>query len=218
MLFSSLGFIFLFLPIFIILYFNVAKINLKFSKIILICASVIFYCYSNYKLAFYLIGSIIVNSFIAYILSKKKLKILLGAGVILNIGLLLFFKYYNFFVENFNSIFMTDLKALNIFVPLGISFVTFKYVSSFAEIYKHDSDTLDLISYISYISFFPQIISGSISQYYVMEESLKNKDNYKFNIDNFSSGLFLFSSGLIKKVLVAGNLVTIETTCLSGGG
>lgn len=215
MLFSSLSFIFVFLTIFLILYFKAAKINPKFSRIILIIMSIFFYCYSNYKLAFYLIGSIVVNSIIGYILSKKKKKFLLGIGVVLNIGQLLLFKFYNFFINNFNYIFSTHVKTLNILVPLGISFVTFKYVSSLVEIYKHDSCKLDIINYISYISFFPQIISGPISQYYIMDEALKQKDIYKFNIDNFSSGLFLFSSGLIKKVLIAGNLLTVEKACLN---
>lgn len=214
MLFSSLSFIFIFLPLFLFCYYMLAKINYKYSKILQIIASFVFYCYTNYKLSIYLIATIFVNCIIAYLVSKRKSKSLLLIGVIFNVCLLLFFKYCNFFITSYNSLFDTQIQTLNILVPLGISFITFKYISGLVEIYKNDKYKFILLNYICYISFFPQIISGPISQYWVMNEAFENEKVYSFDISNFSNGVVLFFCGLIKKVLVAGSLVAIESACL----
>lgn len=215
MSFSSIEFVFAFLPIFIFGYFILAKINYNISKIWTIILSFVFYSFYNHKLALFLACILIINTFFSYLLTKKKSKVYLSIGVIFNIAVLLFFKYFNFFIDSVNTIFSQSFNTINIVAPLGISFITFKCITSIVEIYKSDINTFNVLNYMSYISFFPQIISGPISEYKVMNSAIGNKTTYKFNCDNFSDGIFIFVCGLAKKALLANKMSAITSVCFA---
>lgn len=126
MLFNSYIFILLFLPITLIVYYmlnHLGKSNLSLFLIVL--ASFIFYAYNNVKYVFVLVVSILLNWFICFLLRKSKRKSLLAVGILLNVGSIFYFKYYNFFIENFNKLLSADFQLRNIVLPLGISFFTF---------------------------------------------------------------------------------------------
>ena len=136
MVFSSITFIYYFLPIMLILYIFASK---KYKNIILLISSLIFYFYGEVRYFLLFIFSIIFNYFISNLIEKnkdKKRKFYLIIGLTINFLVLFYFKYYNFFIENINLLFKTNISLLNILIPLGISFFTFKNASYLIDVYK----------------------------------------------------------------------------------
>lgn len=207
MVFSSYEFIFAFLPIVFIGYFCAYKSRLL-QNIILVAGSLFFYAYFNISYLPIMLSSIVVNYLIGYFIDKlshKKsiAKLLCVTGVLFNIGLLGYFKYYDFFVENINSVFNTDFTLKHILLPLGISFFTFQQLSFVISVYKKEEKVEDFLTYSLFVSFFPQLVAGPIVSYSEMMPQFLDKENRRFKIDNFSKGLYIFVLGLFKKIAIA---------------
>lgn len=211
MVFSSLIFIFRFLPIFFILYFITPK---KYKNFTLLIFSLIFYTFGEPKYFPLMIASILVDYFVSieidkYYNNRIKCLILLFISVMFNIGMLFFFKYYNFFINNINMIFYTSFKRLNLSLPLGISFYTFQTLSYTIDVYNGKiKPERNIIDFGAFVSSFPQLIAGPIVKYTDVNIEMKNRD---FNLSNLEIGLEEFIIGLGKKVLIANNIGMLWT-------
>ncbi|MGL5904582.1 MAG: MBOAT family O-acyltransferase, partial [Cetobacterium sp.] len=211
MLFNS--FIFIFLPLTLVGYFQLNNFGKeRLAKGFLVLASLYFYAYFNYRYVYLIVLSILVNYYLGNILSKNRIvrgvvsKYCFIAGLIFNIGMLFYFKYYDFFIGNINSIFKINLPILNLMLPLGISFFTFQQLSFLIDSYKGKSQKYDFLSYCLFVTFFPQLIAGPIVLPEEMLPQFENHNNKKINYENMNRGLYLFSIGLAKKVLIADSI------------
>lgn len=204
MIFSSIYFIYYFLIIFLILYFITPK---KFKNYTLLLGSLFFYFYGDSKYIVLLLISSLVNYILGRLISKKNKKLFLIIGLIFNFGLLFYFKYFNFFLSNINSLFKTNINLFSIVLPLGISFYTFKNASYLIDVYKNRVNSeKNFINYFTYIAMFPSLIQGPIVRY--KDIDLKDK---KISFDNFAMGVERFIIGLSKKVILADTLAKLVT-------
>ena len=137
------------------------------------------------------------------LLSKKFLFII---GIIFNLGLLGYFKYYNFFLENINNVFNVNIKYIQVALPLGISFFTFQQVSYLVDSYKGESKKYKFLEYVLFVFFFPQLVAGPIVLSKEMIPQFEDDKKRKLNYKNISEGIYLFSIGLFKKVMMADTL------------
>ena len=205
MIFSSIYFIYYFLIIFLILYFITPK---KFKNYTLLLGSLFFYFYGDSKYIVLLLISSLVNYILGRLISKKNKKLFLIIGLIFNFGLLFYFKYFNFFLSNINSLFKTNINLFSIVLPLGISFYTFKNASYLIDVYKNKVNSeKNFINYFTYIAMFPSLIQGPIVRY--KDIDLKDK---KISFDNFAMGVERFIIGLSKKVILADTLAKLVTS------
>lgn len=206
MVFSSILFIFRFLPIAMGIYFLTPK---KLKNLSLLILSLIFYSWGEPRYFLLMIASIFADYFISINIEKnnknKKIKILLLAiSIIFNVGILFFFKYINFFIENINSIFNMSLNNVKITLPLGISFYTFQTMSYTIDVFlgKVKAEK-NIINFGAFVCLFPQLIAGPIVKYIDISKELKNRD---INLDEIQEGIRLFILGLGSKVLIANNI------------
>lgn len=212
MVFSSLTFLYYFLPILLIVYFLVPN---KFKNTILFLFSMIFYFYGEPKY----IVILLLSCFINYLASKMIVKypkykkgILIGA-LTYNIVQLLYFKYTNFFIGNINQIFEMNFPLWKIIMPLGISFFTFQAISYVIDVYqKKVSPAKNFLLFATYLTLFPQLVAGPIVRYETIASELKER---KHTFDNFGSGVERFIIGLAKKVIIANTLGILVTNLSS---
>lgn len=211
MVFSGITFLYYFLPIMLLVYFICPK---KYRNIILLIGSLIFYFYGETKYFLLLVFSSIFNYLIGKkIESSKHKKIFLTLGLIVNFGLLFYFKYFDFFIENINALIGTQISLLNIVIPIGISFFTFKNASYLIDIYNGKIKASNsLINYSLYLCTFQTIVQGPIVRYKDVEKELSSR---KESFSLFSKGVSRFILGLSKKVLIA-NVLGELTTSLAG--
>ena len=202
MLFSSISFLYYFLPVVFVLYFLVP---FKFKNFVLLAASLFFYFYGE---PVYVI-LMVISSLSAYIhgllidkfRGTKWSKVFMISSVIIGLSGLLFFKYTDFFISNTNSLFGTNISLINLALPIGISFYTFQTISYTIDVYREDAKVQkNFIHLATYVSLFPQLIAGPIVRYTTIEEDLNDR---KHTLEQFSSGAFRFVIGLAKKVLIA---------------
>ena len=206
MLFSSISFIYYFLPILLLIYFITPK---KYRNIPLLIGSLIFYFLGEPKYIIILILSCTINYYLSKIIYKKESKLFLIITFIYNIGNILYFKYTNFFIDNFNNIFNLDINFLNIVMPIGISFYTFQIIGYIIDVYrKKHKPAKSLLDFMTYVSLFPQLIAGPIVRYSDVEKELKTRET---NFDKIADGIRRFIIGLSKKVLIANVLGQIIT-------
>lgn len=200
--FNSLIFITIFFPILAISYFFIRD-NLK--NLWLLIFGFIFYAWGSLEgLCIIIILALINYALGLLICYRKNNKWLLAIGVVINVLSLGYFKYTNFFIENINAVFGSDISALNILVPLGISFFVFKAISYLVDIYNHKVEAeRNLIDFLLFMTFFSQVLSGPIVRYVDMKEELKK---HSVNGDDIRYGLMRFVIGLAKKVFIANNL------------
>uniref|UniRef100_UPI0035672563 MBOAT family O-acyltransferase n=1 Tax=Mariniphaga sediminis TaxID=1628158 RepID=UPI0035672563 len=210
MLFSSLTFIFIFLPVVLFVYYIVHP---KGKNIILMLASLFFYAWGGVSLTSVLLVSILGNYFFGRWINgvKRKNRIPLVSGVIFNVLMLGTFKYGNFFVENINIIIlkfgMKPFEAPGIILPLGISFFTFQALSYLIDVYRKETPVQKNLLYLAlYISFFPQLIAGPIIRYNLLAPQLSKRME---NIENFSAGVERFILGLVKKVIISNQFAIV---------
>ena len=173
MLFNSIDFA-IFLPIVFILYWFVTNRNLKLQNLLIVVASYVFYGWWDWRFLSLITFSIVVDYLMGLLLGKeenqRKRKILLLVSIVVNLGFLGFFKYYNFFVDNFVaafSFFGRDIKAnsLSIILPVGISFYTFQTLSYTIDVYRRKFEpTKDFIAFAAFVSFFPNLVAGPIER------------------------------------------------------
>ena len=209
MLFNSYSFIFIFLPLTFLIYFLLNSRGLYFySKTFIALASLVFYSWWNIIYLPLLLLSITFNFTIGIMLSNKteknyKKKLLLVLGIITNLLLLGYFKYMDFFIENYNSITDSNFPLLEITLPLAISFFTFQQISYLVDSYKGFTKEYKFIDYTIFVTFFPQLIAGPIVHHKEMMPQFSDNKNKTINFQNISMGLFIFSIGLFKKVVIA---------------
>lgn len=208
MLFNSYIFIFLFLPLtllgwYLLNYFKAYEI----AKLFLAGMSLWFYGYFNTYYLLIIIVSILGNYILSFLMkfSHTKFTDRLGlfSGILLNLGLLFYFKYYDFFFENINLVFHTSFQLKNILLPLGISFFTFQQLSFMVDRCTGKAEHYSFINYLTFVTFFPQLIAGPIVLYKEMMPQFEDISNRRPNPDNFAKGIVLFTLGLGKKVLLA---------------
>ena len=186
------------------------------SKVWLVGGSLFFYGYWNIIYIPLLLGSIFVNFSVGSAMAdapkknqKTKLlktfssKGLLLFGIFFNIALLAYFKYTDFFLTNFNGIFGANIPLPHIILPLGISFFTFTQIAFLVDAYKQEVKEVDLVRYMLFVTYFPHLLAGPILHHKEMMPQFANKWNYAVRWRNIAGGLFLFSIGLFKKVIIA---------------
>jgi D-alanyl-lipoteichoic acid acyltransferase DltB (MBOAT superfamily) len=209
MLFSSYIFILVFLPIVLIGYFVLNKMDIEREqgKWWLVLSSLFFYGYWHPSYLLIILSSILVNYFLAEKLQTmefgKKKKLYFILGLIFNIGLLGYFKYRDFFLENINFVFTTDYHFASLALPLGISFFTLQQLAYIVDVYEGVAKEKRFVDYSLFVCFFPQLIAGPIVHYKEVMPQFEAKDNNHFNISNFNLGIYIFALGLFKKVIFA---------------
>ena len=206
MVFSSILFIFRFLPIAMILYFLTPN---KYKNLTLLLISLIFYSWGEPKYFLIMVASIFVDYFVSRGIEKsrnnKKVSIvLLSISIVFNLGMLFFFKYFNFFLENVNNILELSLKYVKITLPLGISFYTFQTMSYTIDVFlgKVKAEK-NIINFGAFVCLFPQLIAGPIVKYTDINVELKHR---KIDMKQIQDGIELFILGLGSKVLIANNI------------
>ena len=199
MIFSSITFIYYFLPILLLIYFIVPS---KYKNLVLLFFSLLFYFLGEPKYIIILILSCIVNYYISKLIEKgKHRKLYLIIGLTYNIVQLLIFKYTDFFISNINTLFKTSISYLYLVMPIGISFFTFQAISYIVDVYNKKHKSADtLITFMTYLCLFPQLIAGPIVRYSNVEKELKSRTH---TFDKTSEGIKRFIIGLSKKVLLA---------------
>ncbi len=210
MLFNSYKFMFIFLPICLFLYYMaVNKENGKLAKIWLIAMSLWFY--GSFQLIYLLVllGSILFNYALSYGMNRARGKTgmkargLLILGIIGNLGLLVYFKYFNFFIENINTFFKSNITLIQVLLPLGISFFTFQQISFLVDNYKEEIKKCGFVDYMLYITYFPKLVEGPIVTPKEMLPQFEKIGEKKFEIERFVKGICLLIFGLLKKVILA---------------
>ncbi|MGS0525495.1 MBOAT family O-acyltransferase [Zobellia nedashkovskayae] len=207
MLFNSIEFL-VFLPIVFILYWFVFNKNLKLQNALILVSSYVFYGWWDYRFLSLILISTVVDYFIGLNLDKRnninQRKLLLWCSMLFNLGVLGFFKYYNFFIDSFINLFQTlgyeinSVWTLNILLPVGISFYTFQTMSYSIDIYQRKlKPTENFIAFASFVSFFPQLVAGPIEKAHNFLPQFLYRRALK--LVDFKSGLFLIAFGLFKK-------------------
>ena len=212
MVFSSIEFIFYFLPVVLLVYYLVPK---GAKNVVLLIASLLFYAWGAPNFICIFIASMICNFMITNkmhrTLEEKARKGWLAASLVLNIGILAYFKYMNFFVDNLNTLLQlahhNTLDIARIALPIGISFFTFQSISYTVDVYRKVTEPLrHWYDYMLYISLFPQLIAGPIIRYNTIAEQLVSRD---ITMEDRVAGFYRFAIGLGKKVLIANTVAVV---------
>lgn len=219
MLFNSIDFA-IFLPVVFILYWFVTNRSLKLQNLLIVAASYLFYGWWDWRFLSLILFSTIIDYLVGIGLSKQKNQtkrfFLLGTSIIVNLGFLAFFKYYNFFLDNFItafSFFGTEIKAnsLNIVLPVGISFYTFQTLSYSIDVYRRKLEpTKDFIAFAAFVSFFPQLVAGPIERATHLLHQIYSKRQFDETLA--LQGFFQALWGLFKKMVIADNCAPLVNT------
>ncbi len=222
MTFNSIDFA-IFLPIVLLLYWVVTNRNLRVQNVLLLIASYVFYGWWDWRFLFLIVISSSVDYLVGRGLAKTdekgKRKLLLLTSIFINIGLLGFFKYYNFFVENFIGAFKffghtLQLRGLHIILPIGISFYTFQTLSYSIDVYRRKIEpTNDIIAFFTFVSFFPQLVAGPIERAKNLLPQFRSKRTFK--CDTAVDGMRQILWGLFKKIVIADNCAVSVNTIFS---
>ena len=220
MLFSSVVFLYAFLPIVLVLYFITPK---KFKNALLLIASLFFYYFGERTyISIMLISSVtdwVWSLLIEHYRAKGNEKItkwFLVGSLVVNLGLLGYFKYADFFITNINSIFGANIALTGAHLPIGISFYTFQTLSYTIDVYRGKARAKkNFVSFATFVCLFPQLIAGPIVRYTDVEKEL---DERKHSLENVSLGISRFALGLGKKVILANGMGELCKELLSGGG
>ena len=201
MVFTSISFIYYFLPLLLICYFVVPK---KFRNIILLMFSVLFYFYGEPKYILLMLIEVLISYVVGLLIDKYKSKNILIIGIFIHVLLFGIFKYFNFVIINVNNLFHSNLNLLNVVLPIGISFYTFQIISYEIDVYnKKVNVQSNILKYFLYVFLFPQLIAGPIVRYQDVNNEI---DNRNVTFEMFANGLRRFIIGLSKKVIIANNL------------
>ncbi|MBL4661381.1 MAG: MBOAT family protein [Alcanivoracaceae bacterium] len=222
LLFNSIEFIFFFLPVTFFIYFYLnTKQYFRLSKIFLVVSSLFFYSWWNIVYLPIIIFSMVFNFVIGNILKTQvpialakvviSKKVILTIGIISNLTLLGYFKYSDFFIQNINNAFSTNIALLNLALPLAISFFTFQQIAYLVDSYRTATKEYDFINYAVFVTFFPQLIAGPIVHHKEMMPQFANNINSKINYGNITRGIYIFSIGLFKKVIIADTFAVFAT-------
>ena len=205
MLFSSISFLYYFLPITLTVYFICKN---KYRNIILLISSLFFYFYGEPKYTILML----ISAFSAYVhgilidkfRDKKYSKVFLVSGLSINLGILVIFKYGDFIIKNINYIFSLNINLLRLTLPIGISFYTFQTLSYVVDVYTNKAKVCRrFTNFATYVCLFPQLIAGPIVRYTTIEDELQNRTH---SFEKFAYGVNRFIIGLAKKVISSNNL------------
>ncbi len=202
MIFSSIEFLYWFLPITLIFYFLMSATFKRGSNLVLLLSSLFFYFFGEQQYIIVMLLAVISTYIFGFIIDKSKRKIIpLIISTTISLSFLLYFKYTNFFIENTNNLLGLNNDLLNLVLPIGISFYTFQTLSYNIDLYRGTAKLQkNFIDYACYVSFFPQLIAGPIVRYSIIENQLKNRTH---SFEKFSQGALRFTIGFAKKVLIA---------------
>lgn len=211
MVFSNLLFLYIFMPALFLAYFIIK--NDTYRRIVLIAFSLLFYAWGEPIALFLMIGLVLgdylFGLLIDHVYTARAKKLWLILSIVFNLGILGVYKYLGFFTETFNTIFHAQVPVISLTMPIGISFFTFQTMSYVIDVYRDDAKVQkSFFNLLLYVSFFPQLIAGPIVRYKDIEEQLADR---RVNVKDFNDGLFRFSVGLAKKVLIADCCDTVVT-------
>lgn len=220
MLFNSHVFMFLFLPITISIFYLIAKFKSKVMAVSWLASmSLVFYAWWNPKFLILLFASIGFNYTVGYALvyiKKQHYNIIrpihiLVLGIVVNLSTLAYYKYFNFFIANINSLLNLSTPVENIILPIGISFFTFTQIAFLVDVYRGFVKEYKFISYVLFVTFFPHLIAGPILHHKEMMPQFEDEQNLNVDWENIALGTAIFVFGLFKKVIIADNLATFAT-------
>ena len=208
MLFNSYIFVLFFLPLTLALYYGLNRFGrFTAAKIMLVCMSLWFYAYFHVSYLFLIVGSVLFNytcSRLLFCLDRKKLRIsLLLFGILMNLCAIFYFKYFNFFVDNINFIIKSSISVGEILMPLGISFFTFQQISYLVDSYRQETQDYTFLDYALFVTFFPQLVAGPIVLHQEMIPQFCEPKRKQLNQNMLAQGIWLFSVGMFKKVMIA---------------
>ena len=211
MVFSSIVFILFFLPAFILAYYLVPK---KLKNIVILLFSIVFYSWGAPKFIFVILGTTFVDYHLVKWMSRTKeqryRRLMLALSIFINLGLLCYFKYSNFFIENVNHVLslvgVQHIHWTKLILPIGISFYTFETITYVMDVYRRVHKPLDNFwNYQLYIIFFPKLIAGPIIRYHDLADQIEDRSKNE-TLDNVLTGFYRFAIGLAKKVLIANQM------------
>ena len=216
MIFSTYQFILIFLPTVFVVYFVLNHFKfIQMAKIWLIVASFYFYSQGSPDFFPFFMGSVLGNYILGTTMSRMKedrlrleRRLLLIIGILANVALLGYYKYTDFFISNYNFITGSDYALKHIILPIGISFFTFQLIAFLVDSYRGETEEYDIVNYLLFITFFPQLIVGPIIHHKEVVPQFADVRNQRINYDNVAKGLFIFSIGCAKKMLLADPLTT----------
>ncbi len=213
MLFNSIEFIFLFLPITLAGFFMIgARQHHRVATSWLVSASLFFYGWWDPAYLWLLIFSMLFNYSLGLLLSAKdKNKALLVTGIAINLSFLAYFKYTNFFIDNVNLVINGDYNVSHIILPLAISFFTFQQIAYLVDAYRNEVREYKFLHYSLFVTFFPQLIAGPIVHHKEMLPQFSKSKTYTFNMENINLGMTIFIIGLFKKVILADGIAGYST-------
>src|SRR5450759_3767535 len=213
MLFNSYIFIFLFLPVVFIGMFWLGQYSHRLAALWLGLSSLTFYAAWDPRFVLLLLGSIAFNYGAGYWIglcrtakASKQARYSLAAAIIINLVLLGYFKYAHFFFISFNQLLGSHIPALEIILPLGISFFTFTQIAFLTDVYRGIAREINFIHYLLFVTYFPHLIAGPVLHHKQMMPQFANPATYRINAEHVAVGLTIFVLGLSKKVLIADNL------------
>jgi len=207
MVFSSITFLVYFLPIFLLVYHLVPH---KFKNAVILLASIYFYSWGGPRFIFVILGTTFLDFLLVKTMAEqkdqKRKKLFLIISLCLNLGLLFYFKYFNFFIDNINALFGAEIHWLPLVLPIGISFYTFESVTYVVDVYRGVHKPLKNVwHYQTYILLFPKLIAGPIVRYHDIADQITDRvKNYKPDIK--LSGFLIFCIGLAKKTIIANSI------------
>ncbi len=211
MVFSSVIFLVYFLPIFLVVYFLSPQ---KFKNLVLLVSSILFYSWGAPKFIFVILGTTTLDFYLVKLLhnstEERKRKLFLILSLCLNLGLLFYFKYCNFFIDNLNTVLhafgVNEIIWIKIILPIGISFYTFESLTYVVDVYRRVHKPLDnFLQYQMYIIMFPKLIAGPIIRYHEIHDQIPDR-SINDTVDNKLTGFYRFCIGLAKKVLIANTM------------
>ncbi len=218
MLFNSLEYIILFLPVSLVIYFLLNRRKLtKAATAWLVLASLFFYSWWNIKYLALIVASILVNFAVGTALARtagsgreeRFRKHILTVGIAANILLLGYYKYTDFFISNINALTGLQFSMQKVVLPLGISFFTFTQIAYLVDTYKNTAREYDFLNYALFVTFFPHLLAGPIIHHKEMMPQFASLRNKVFSYRNMSQALFLFFIGLFKKAIIADALASV---------
>lgn len=199
MVFSSIIFLFRFLPITLFVYYIAPQ---KFKNAVLVICSLFFYSWGEVKYFPIMIASILVDYIVSLVIERNRekkgiCKICMGISLLFNLGMLFFFKYTNFFVDNINAFAGTHFAGIQLTLPLGISFYTFQTLSYTIDVYRGKTKAeRNIVNFAAFVTLFPQLIAGPIVKYTDVSRELRER---KMNLAQINEGITLFILGLGKR-------------------
>lgn len=216
MLFHSYIFIFLFLPVVLFGYYGLHFLKQHKLALGFITAMSMWFCaYTGIGNLKVLLLNTLVNFMLVEVMARVKAKqgrkMLFIAGLFWNIGILFYYKYFDFCVENVNDVFRTDIALLELALPLGISFYVFQQLAYLIDSYRGDCEKYGFLEFAAYSIFFPKLIQGPLAGHVELIAQLRDEANHKLDYNNLSKGIYAFALGLGKKVLLADTFAKIVT-------